>query len=143
MAVRGAANEIAYRLPPTEFTAGAERPDSEKVGLVPITTDRKLRLFKRDSQMAGTRLFRRIGRSPAAPLKQTESDIDKATGDTRDRWLTYARWVAVTTWAVVVVYRTVTEGLAFNRELLLLYIATGLIAASIGRGRKVFAVVCD
>jgi PAP2 superfamily len=46
-------------------------------------------------------------------------------------------------WAAVVVYRTVTDGLAFNRELLLLYIATGLIAASIGRGHKVFAVVRD
>jgi hypothetical protein len=39
--------------------------------------------------------------------------------------------------------RGLTEGLAFNRELVLLYIATGLIAASIGRGRKVFAVVRD
>jgi hypothetical protein len=43
----------------------------------------------------------------------------------------------------VVVYRTSTDGLAFNRELLLLYIATGLIAASIGRGHKVGAVVRD
>jgi PAP2 superfamily len=42
-----------------------------------------------------------------------------------------------------VVYRTLTDGLAFNRELLLLYIATGLIAASIGRGRKALAVVRD
>jgi PAP2 superfamily len=43
----------------------------------------------------------------------------------------------------VVTYRTVTDGVAFNRELLLLYIATGLIAASIGRGHKVFIVVRD
>jgi hypothetical protein len=43
----------------------------------------------------------------------------------------------------VVTYRTVTDGVAFNRELLLLYIATGLIAASIGRGHKVFTVVRD
>jgi hypothetical protein len=49
----------------------------------------------------------------------------------------------VTAWALVVVYRSVTDGLAFNRELLLLYIATGLIAASIGRGHKVLAVVRD
>ncbi len=41
------------------------------------------------------------------------------------------------------IYRTATDGLAFNRELLLLYIATGLIAASIGRGHKVFAVLRD
>jgi PAP2 superfamily len=46
-------------------------------------------------------------------------------------------------WALVVAYRTVTDGVAFNRELLLLYIATGLIAASIGRGHKVFTVVRD
>lgn len=46
-------------------------------------------------------------------------------------------------WVVVVVYRTLTAGLAFNREWLLLYIATGLIAASIGQRRKVFAVVRD
>jgi hypothetical protein len=42
-----------------------------------------------------------------------------------------------------VVYRSVVNGLAFNRELLLVYIATGLIAASIGQGHKVFAVVRD
>ncbi len=146
MAARGAANEIAicrYRPPPTEFTAVAEQPDPEKAGLVSITTDRKARLFKRDSQVPGARLFRRLTGSSAVPVKQAESDVDTATRETRDRWLTYARWVAVSSWAVVVVYRTVTEGLAFNRELLLLYIATGLIAASIGRGRKVFAVVCD
>jgi len=46
-------------------------------------------------------------------------------------------------WAVVVAYRSAVNGLAFNRELLLLYIATGLIAASIGQRHKVFAVVRD
>ncbi|WP_293001612.1 phosphatase PAP2 family protein [Mycobacterium sp.] len=53
------------------------------------------------------------------------------------------RRAAVVTWAVVVIYRSVTDGLAFDRQLLLLYIATGLIAASIGRGHKMFAVVRD
>jgi len=43
----------------------------------------------------------------------------------------------------VVVYRTATTGFAFNRELLLLYICTGLIAASIGRGRRMLYVVRD
>jgi len=43
----------------------------------------------------------------------------------------------------VVVYRTATTGFAFNRELLLLYICTGLIAASIGQGRRVLYVVRD
>jgi PAP2 superfamily len=61
----------------------------------------------------------------------------------RQRWLTIARRVAVATWAVVVVYRTVTTGFAFNRELLLLYISTGLLAASIGQGRRMFYVIRD
>ena len=46
-------------------------------------------------------------------------------------------------WAVVVVYRTVTDGFAFNRELLLLYICTGLAAASIGQGRRMLYVIRD
>lgn len=53
------------------------------------------------------------------------------------------RRVAVATWAVVVVYRTITTGFAFNRELLLLYIATGLLAASIGQGRRMLYVIRD
>ncbi|EUA33827.1 PAP2 superfamily domain protein [Mycobacterium xenopi 3993] len=63
--------------------------------------------------------------------------------DPADRRLTFLRRIAVAVWAIVVVYRTLTAGLAFNRELLLLYIATGLIAASIGRRRKVLMVVRD
>jgi hypothetical protein len=43
----------------------------------------------------------------------------------------------------VVVCRSITDGLAFDRELLLLYIATGLIAASVGRGHRAIAVVRD
>jgi PAP2 superfamily len=65
------------------------------------------------------------------------------TVNTRDRWLTIARRVAIATWAVVVVYRTITTGFAFNRELLLVYIATGLLAASIGQGRKMLFVIRD
>jgi PAP2 superfamily len=61
----------------------------------------------------------------------------------RDRRLALVRQAALAVWVLVVVYRTLTAGLAFNREWLLLYIATGLIAASIGQGHKVFAVVCD
>jgi hypothetical protein len=61
----------------------------------------------------------------------------------RDRWLTIARRIAIATWAAVVVYRTVTNGFAFNRELLLLYIATGLLAASIGQGRRMLYVIRD
>ncbi|WP_185976115.1 phosphatase PAP2 family protein [Mycolicibacterium sp. 018/SC-01/001] len=53
------------------------------------------------------------------------------------------RWVAVAVWAAVVAYRTVTDGLAFNRELLLVYICTGLLAASIGQARRMVAVIRD
>ena len=59
------------------------------------------------------------------------------------RWLVIARWIAIAVWAAVVVYRTATDGFAFNRELLLLYISTGLLAASIGRGRRMFYVIRD
>jgi len=61
----------------------------------------------------------------------------------RERRLTIARRIAVTAWAAIVVYRTVTTGFAFNRELLLLYICTGLLAASIGQGRRMFYVIRD
>jgi hypothetical protein len=69
-------------------------------------------------------------------------DVDSAPAG-RERRFRFARRFAVTTWAVVVLYLSVTDGLAFDRGLLLLYIATGLIAASIGRGRKVVSVVRD
>jgi hypothetical protein len=62
---------------------------------------------------------------------------------TRQRRLTIARRIAVATWAAFIVYRTVTTGFAFNRELLLLYICTGLLAASIGQGRRMLYVVRD
>jgi hypothetical protein len=61
----------------------------------------------------------------------------------RDRRLRVVRYLAVGVWAAVVVYRTITDGFAFNRELLLLYIATGLLAASIGQGRKMLYVIRD
>lgn len=61
----------------------------------------------------------------------------------RGRRLRIVRWVAIVVWAVVVVYRTATDGFAFNRELLLLYIATGLLAASIGQGRRMLYVIRD
>nr|WP_238994657.1 phosphatase PAP2 family protein [Mycolicibacterium chubuense] len=68
---------------------------------------------------------------------------DEPAPDQRFRWLRVVRWVAVAIWATVVVWRTITDGFAFNRELLLLYICTGLAAASIGQGRRVLYVVRD
>jgi PAP2 superfamily protein len=110
--------------------------------LVPIDRKVRLRLLTRESQAVATRLLRRVSGPPTPPLEQGHSIPDSDT-DTRDRRLTLVRRVAITAWALVVVYRTLTFGLAFNRELLLLYIATGLIAASVGRRHKVFAVVRD
>ncbi|HEX7826237.1 MAG TPA: phosphatase PAP2 family protein [Mycobacterium sp.] len=65
------------------------------------------------------------------------------SGSDRERQLRFVRWVAISAWAAFVVYRTVTDGFAFNRELLLLYIATGLLAASIGQGRRMLYVIRD
>jgi hypothetical protein len=108
---------------------------------VVVTTDRRVRLFKRDPQTepAGRRRLSRPSTVPSLPPHFADTS-DPAS---REVSLTWARRLAVSTWALVVAYRTVTDGVAFNRELLLLYIATGLIAASIGRGHKVFTVVRD
>ncbi|MDT5095161.1 MAG: hypothetical protein QOH60_4524 [Mycobacterium sp.] len=62
-------------------------------------------------------------------------DVRTSAASARTRCLIIIRRVAVTIWATVVVFLTVTDGVAFNRELLLLFIATGLAAASIGRHR--------
>ncbi|MGA5541189.1 phosphatase PAP2 family protein [Mycobacterium sp. NPDC051198] len=62
---------------------------------------------------------------------------------TRASRLRILRYCAITVWAAVVIYRTVTDGFAFNRELLLLYIATGLLVASIGQGRRMLYVIRD
>ena len=107
-----------------------------------VTTDRRVRLFKRDALAASTRMLSRVKRLPTAPLRDAESagSVDSVG---RERRLTLTRRVAIATWILVVAYRSVTDGLAFDRELLLLYIATGLIAASIGRGRTAFAVLRD
>jgi PAP2 superfamily protein len=81
-----------------------------------------------------------LARSLPAPPVGILGNVD-ATAD--QRRLTWTRRAAITIWALVVAYRSLTDGLAFNRELLLLYIATGLAAASIGRGHKVSAVARD
>jgi hypothetical protein len=59
----------------------------------------------------------------------------------RERRLRIIRRLAVTAWLGVVVFRTATTGFAFNRELLLLYIITGLIAASIGHQRMLQVII--
>jgi membrane-associated phospholipid phosphatase len=60
----------------------------------------------------------------------------------REGRLRVIRRVVITVWLGVVVFRTGATGFAFNRELLLVYICTGLIAASIGR-QRILQVVVD
>jgi hypothetical protein len=79
-----------------------------------------------------------VDEQPSIALPRAEEP-----GSTRGRPLTILRRVAIPLWAAVLIYRTTTDGLAFNRELLLLYIATGLLAASIGQGRRMLYVIRD
>lgn len=73
----------------------------------------------------------------------TEEAPAQSGATTRASRLRILRYAAILVWAAVVIYRTVTDGFAFNRELLLLYIATGLLAASIGQGRRMLYVIRD
>jgi hypothetical protein len=61
----------------------------------------------------------------------------------RERRLIIVRRIAIAIWATVIIYRTVTNGFAFNRELVLLYVCTGLAAASIGQGRRMLYIIRD
>lgn len=72
-----------------------------------------------------------------SPIVATHIEDEAPLPERRVDWLRIVRWATVAIWAVVVVWRTVTDGFAFNRELLLVYICTGLVAASIGQGRHV------
>jgi membrane-associated phospholipid phosphatase len=65
----------------------------------------------------------------------TDRHLDAPVPTIRERRFAIARRLALVTWAAVLVFRSWTSGLAFNREWLLVYICTGLIAASIGRRR--------
>ncbi len=56
--------------------------------------------------------------------------------------LTLIRRIAIGVWLAGIVLWTATNGLALNRELVLLYVCTGLLAASIGR-RRVLLIVRD
>jgi hypothetical protein len=73
----------------------------------------------------------------AEPVVRVPGDTDR-----RNRGLTLVRNAAVAIWAVTIVSLTAANGLAFNRELILAYICTGLLAASIGR-RRVLLIVWD
>ncbi|HEV2885766.1 MAG TPA: hypothetical protein VGX49_02545, partial [Jatrophihabitans sp.] len=51
------------------------------------------------------------------------------------RTLTILRWAAIGAWALAIGYWIRRDGLAFDRNTVLLYVCTGLLAASIGRRR--------
>lgn len=107
-----------------------------------LTTDRNVQVSAHQPQTTSAKLLRSADRLRAR-LSPSARSVEVDSTPSRERRVTFARRAMVATWALVVAYRTVTGGLAFNRELLLVYIATGLIAASIGRGRKVLLVVRD
>lgn len=80
-------------------------------------------------------------------LTATETRSEPPTDTPRPRLiaprkLNLIRWIAVAVWAVVVGYRTKQDGVAFDRNLLMVYIFTGLLAASIGR-RRIWTVLRD
>ncbi len=67
-----------------------------------------------------------------------------ATATSRDergaRRLVILRRTAITAWLAVAIFRIATTGLTFNRELVLVYVCTGLLAASIGRRRLILII---
>ncbi len=80
--------------------------------------------------------------APVSAIDETPVALaaESPEGRALQRRLTLIRRIAMTTWAVVVVFLTVTDGFAFNRELLLVYICAGLAAASIGRRRVLYVI---
>jgi hypothetical protein len=68
-----------------------------------------------------------------------------ATGRRRlfsDRTLARARWTAITVWAVAMLYWIDRVGLTFDRNTLIIYVCSGLLAASIGQ-RGALSVLRD
>ncbi len=78
---------------------------------------------------------------PTPAGRQRSPDAALRSPCARERRLTVLRRVVIVTWAIMVIYRTWTTGFAFNWPLLLVYLCTGLIAASIGRSRVVRVIV--
>ena len=84
-----------------------------------------------------------IDESSIAPPRTVEP-VEPAPSPGRSaRRLRILRWVAIAIWATVIIYRTVTVGFAFNRELVLLYVCSGLAVASIGQGRRMLYIIRD
>ena len=71
-----------------------------------------------------------------------EPQAPEDVADRRTNRLTLIRRIAIGAWLSGIVIWTLTSGLALNRELILLYVCTGLLAAGIGR-RRVLLIVRD
>lgn len=84
-----------------------------------------------------------VDESSIAPPRAVEPVKSAPSRSRSERWLRICRWAAIAIWATVVIYRTATDGFAFNRELVLLYVCTGLAAASIGQGRRMLYIIRD
>lgn len=76
-------------------------------------------------------------------IDQPSIVLTRPDATSRERRWKIARWTAIAAWAAFVIYRTATHGFAFNREWLLIYIASGLMAASIGQSRRMLYVIRD
>jgi hypothetical protein len=107
-----------------------------------LTTYRTAQASTRDQPSTVALLLRMAARNRAGSVQTPEFLEPYDDAAVHERRLTHFRRVAVATWTLIVLVRTLTTGVAFNRELLLLYICTGLIAASIGR-RQVLLVIRD
>ncbi|MEO7260583.1 MAG: phosphatase PAP2 family protein [Jatrophihabitantaceae bacterium] len=59
-----------------------------------------------------------------------------------EKTLARARWIAIATWVVAMLYWIHRVGLTFDRNTLIIYVCTGLLAASIGR-RSALSVLRD
>ena len=94
------------------------------------TTNRRTKVSKREHESPAANLP--FGNRLRAASPNQISSSNSQNNDTAHRRLTFARRTAVVVWACVVAYRTLTSGFAFNRELLLVYIVTGLMTASTG-----------
>jgi hypothetical protein len=84
-----------------------------------------------------------IDESSIAPPRADEPVEAAPTPPPSRQWLRIVRWAAIAVWAGAIIYRTATDGFAFNRELVLLYVCTGLAAASIGQGRRMLYIIRD
>lgn len=115
------------------WTAGGES------ALVSLATDRKTVVFAREPLPGATPPDADERRAPSpGSVRPVQRDDAR-----REHRLTLLRRLAFAAWAVAVAYRTMKTGLAFDRELLLVYIATGSMTAGIGRRRQVWMVIRD